>query len=812
MAGPQDDEAASDSKESKDSPADASKDPAPAAATPAPEADAPGPGVEPPASSTQDQDQRAAEKGLASQGDAEEDDAEEDDDEEEDDDQEEDDAEEDDAEEDDAEEDDDDESADSDEAAVAPEPGDEPAPLFNQHPWAIMTRVVAISSLLGLAVSGWAQLSIKSSWVPEFLISNTRGAGPRKLMLALLLVGLAVGGLTGAGLLTWLRKKGREAELERWLWFLVPGTLLPAIPALFRAKPWQNRHETLLAIVLLLSLILEALLLLSLRSVPSKAREFWRQTVEQVPLMLRRRGPLVIVIAAALGYAAFFSFYLLRWHYKLRTGNFDLSINNNLMFGGLHGDFLQSPVAFPTDPGKYLAAHAKFGHYLFLPIYALIPRPETLLIIQSVLIGAGSIPLFMFARRHLSDWTALAVALCYLAYYPMHGASFSEFQNIPIAALFVYFVVWAADAKRWVWMGVFTAIALLMREDVPVGLSVIGLFLLATGYRPTAGLVLAACSTSYFLLMRFYVMEEAGDWWFPTMYKELWADGERGFRSVIKTLLTNPLFVIGKLAVEKKVVYLLHLLVPLAFLPLRRWYLWLSLIPGVLLTLLVTNYDPPTQFSFHYVMHWAPYLFMASVLALVAIGKSPDLGPLRQRAALLTLCCSSAVLSFNYGAFATRENSFKGGFNKIEFTVTQAERQRYERLMDLIKDIPSDATVAATEKVGPHLSSRRILHTMRTGPRGTQWIVASSRELKLSKTKPSLRLVLDKGEYGVVRRSGDFALLKRGYSTEGNAKLMKDWALSTPEPTVRPKPEKQLEKQPEKPAEDESSRPPEGGQ
>jgi uncharacterized membrane protein len=452
-----------------------------------------------------------------------------------------------------------------------------------------------------------------------------------------------------------------------------------------------------------------------------------------------------------------------------------------------------------------LAAHAKFGHYLFLPIYALVPRPETLLVIQSILIGAGAIPLFLFARRHLAEWAALVVALAYLAYYPMHGATFSEFQNVPIAALFVFFVVWAADAKRWVWMGIFTVIALLMREDIPIGLSVIGFFLLASGYRPTAGLVLAAVSLSYFLLMRFYVMEEKGDWWFPTMYKELWADGERGFRSVIKTLITNPLFVISKLAIEKKVIYLMHLLVPIAFLPLRRWYLWLSLVPGGLLTLLVTNYDPPVQFSFHYVMHWAPYLFMACVLALAAIGKSPDFGPLRQRAALIALGASSLVLSYNYGAFAAREGSFKGGFNKIEFTVSQTEKQRYERLMDLIKPIGPDDTVAATEKIGPHLSSRRVLHTMRTGPRGTTWIVASSRELKLSKTKPSLKAVLEKGEYGVVRRSGDFALFKRGHSTEGNAKLMKDWGLSSAEPASRPKqPEKQLEKQPEKPQEEDA--------
>src|SRR6187402_3556510 len=45
---------------------------------------------------------------------------------------------------------------------------EESPPLFPQHPWSVMARVLALSCLLGVALSGWAQLSIKSSWVPEF--------------------------------------------------------------------------------------------------------------------------------------------------------------------------------------------------------------------------------------------------------------------------------------------------------------------------------------------------------------------------------------------------------------------------------------------------------------------------------------------------------------------------------------------------------------------------------------------------------------------------------------------------------------------
>jgi uncharacterized membrane protein len=494
-----------------------------------------------------------------------------------------------------------------------------------------------------------------------------------------------------------------------------------------------------------------------------------------MPSIVKQRGPVAIVVAASLAYAAFFIFFTLRWHYKLRTGNYDLSINNNLMYGGLHGHFLESPVVFPKDPPRYLANHAKFGAYLFLPIYALVPRPETLLVIQSLFVGLGAVPLFLFARRHVSEWMAAIVCLAYLSYYPMHGASFSEFQAVPLTAFFVFLSAWAADAKRHGTLAFAVVVALLMREDVAVGIAVFGTFLLLSGYRPLPGLVIASSAVAYFLVLRFYVMEEAGSWWFPNMYRDLWADEEKGFRSVIRTAVTNPLFTLTKIIVEKKIVYLLHLLVPIAFLPARRWYLWAAFAPGAMLTLLVTNYDPPITFSFHYVMHWAPYLFLAVVVYLAAVRREKSAA--RSYAAVTALVASTLVLTYNYGAFPRREGSFKAGFNKIEFSYTEAEAARYGRLMELVKDLPRDAKIAATEKVGPHLSSRLTLYAMRNGPQDALFIVASSRELKLSKTRPHLKEALESGRYGVIRRVGDFALMKLGAPPKDNQKLIADWGI-----------------------------------
>jgi uncharacterized membrane protein len=683
-------------------------------------------------------------------------------------------------------------------AATPPLKEEEPVPdstpaLAGDSMWGSASRSIALGACIGFALGAWAQLALLGREANDLLAKNTLELGERVGAIKTCIAAAALGA-GAAGYFVWaaLRAKRNVGLVERWLWFSSPLMLAPGLASVLHYKPWLNAYDRLLPVVLLLSLAFEILAFQALVAAPRQAREWWRDVIAQIPKIARERGPLILVSAATLFYIGFFSFYLVRWHYKLKTGNFDLSINNNLLFGGLRGHFLESTVVFPQDPKKYLANHAKFGGYLFLPIYALFPRAETLLVLQSTLIGASAMPLFGFARRRLPEWLAALVALAYLAYYPMHGASFSEFQYVPIAGFFVLSAIWAAETRRWVVFWIVFLMGMTMREDIPIGMALVGGFLLLSGHRPLPGLVMAVISVIYFVTLRFYVMDSAGDWWFPNMYKELWADGEKGFRSVIKTLLSNPLFVISKVLVEKKLIYLLHLLVPLAFLPARRWYLWSAFIPGAFLTLLVTNYDPPITFTFHYVMHWAPYLFVAAVLALEAIGKRPDFGLERRHAAALAMGGASLVLSYNYGAFPRRDGSFKGGFQKVDFEMTDEERARYQNLRTLIALIPPDASVAATEKVGPHASSRLLMYTMRHGSQNAEYILASSRELKLSRTKPKLLEALRSNEYGVVKRIADLALLKKGQDPSHNEEMVRDWKLvdarqpPPPAPAINP--------------------------
>src|SRR5690606_25867826 len=159
------------------------------------------------------------------------------------------------------------------------------------------------------------------------------------------------------------------------------------------------------------------------------------------------------------------------------------------------------------------------------------------------------------------------------------------------------------------------------------------------------------------------------------------------------------------------------LLVPLAFIPVRRWYAWAALVPGAILTLLVTDYAPPILFSFQYTMHWAPYLFIATALVLSSMRKSKR-GRARAIGALSMMCLASAGLSYNYGAFPARDKALESGYHKIEFSMSDKERATYQDVKRLVASIPRTASVGSTERIGAHLSSRSLFYTLRRGSHG----------------------------------------------------------------------------------------------
>ena len=169
-------------------------------------------------------------------------------------------------------------------------------------------RTVAVSGVVGFAVGAWVQLGLAGRAGNDLLARNQQALADREMTIKACL-GAALIGVGVALYFIWasLRKREGIAHIERWAWFLSPLMLAPGIASVLHFKPWQNEHTRLLPIVLATGMLMEVVAYKALVSAPTLARAWWRDTVEQVPRIVRERGAFWVVLAASIAYAAFFA-------------------------------------------------------------------------------------------------------------------------------------------------------------------------------------------------------------------------------------------------------------------------------------------------------------------------------------------------------------------------------------------------------------------------------------------------------------------------------------------------------------------------
>ncbi|HKU39802.1 MAG TPA: DUF2079 domain-containing protein, partial [Polyangiales bacterium] len=484
-------------------------------------------------------------------------------------------------------------------------------------------------SLLSLAfASCW--LCVRTALLPAgerdaLLLHNALSVAARKRWLHGLLGALGLPIVIALPLLA-ARRAVAVALLSSWARRLAPLCIAFSLPMLLNARVWSTHPLAFLCILLCVVLLLERALSRALPATGLQLGAAWSW--------------LAIVILAGAAYTAYMSYFSILRHQRFVSAGFDLGIFDNLMVNALEGRPFYSSVAVPK--GSYLSNHAEFGMYLFLPIYALWPGSETLLVLQSAFMGFAALPLYLFAAQRLPRWAAAVLAIAYLLYAPLHGPNFFDFHWMPVSMLFFFWLFYAIERRQLFVIGVLATLICLLREDAPFGVIATGLFLIFTGYWPRLGVWLTALPSVWFVIVKFVIMPLAGPWWFSDIYRELFEPGERGYASVVRTILVNPSFFLHTLLTEAKLTYALHLFAPLALLPLRLPALWLLAIPGFVVTLMTTGYAPTTSISFQYTTHWIPFLFAATVIALER--RKP------MSASLIALCFGVFVHSYVFGA------------------------------------------------------------------------------------------------------------------------------------------------------------------
>lgn len=636
--------------------------------------------------------------------------------------------------------------------------------------------LLALISGYAVALFGWAV--VHRAALGEYILENRLPIDQREVLAALLVAGMAValGLWLALGRLVARRRNlpvdtvlPRLARRGMLLW-LLPFLPVLAIPRL-AAEP-----------LLLFSLIaaMAAIALAALWPMSRRAGPVEVTSVSPATTAVDNRWGLIAVTGLALGYALFMSAFTVARHNAFQTHAFDLGIYDQGLYTLLRYGYMR-PTLFGEEAIIHAGEHFSPIFYLVAPLYALAQNARTLLILQSVFLAAGAIPVYLLARLKLGGQTLpIALSAAYLLYPALHGVNTFDFHQIALVVPLLLFSLYFLEAGRTRLALVFLALSALTKEEVALTVVAVGLYVGFFQRRPKLGALIVVVAGAYFLLVTQVIMPALGGQVKAFRFDDMTAPGADGLAGVALTVFTNPVYTLNfALLAPDKLLFLAQLLLPILFLPLLAPTGWIVALPG-LATALLSSYAPQISVDTHYPAIIIPPMFFLAALGLRRAAGA-NWAVRRSTALAAALLVASLAMSYRYGwVFSQRFE----GLPPVD---------AHDRLLDsFVADIPADASVSTLSDIVPHLSNRAEIYLF-PDVRPAEYVLFDtaldtnfyplvSRDAR-GEAISVLAGYIASGDYGLVREQDGVLLLRRGQDTANNGRAMQA-LLSTTYPAT----------------------------
>jgi len=636
--------------------------------------------------------------------------------------------------------------------------------------WGPLYLLIAISP--GLAL--WALLRPSAL---RYIVKNDLSIGQRHEVLAAIAVSIVA--TTAAYVAVWRRRRRTEPELglgasfvatNRWAFVALVGPLLIGLSVARVEVKHPIFTSFMTAAVTALAMVFFYRLLGLKRFAPPED-----------PFVPARDARLArgVFAAGLVAYCAMICWFSILDHRNLASTVYDLGIYDNLVWQTAHGHFLDCSL---IRGGNHMSAHFDPILLLLAPVYLLYPHAETLLVVQTLWLASGALPLWLAARRRLkNEWMATILALVYFLYPALHGVSMFDFHSVALMVPLAMWAVYLLDlgAMRRYWL-VF-ALLLATREDISLLNCFIGAYAILVG-RTRTGLVTIAISLMYLACVKAFVMADSSllmsadkAYSYIYFYEEMIPHESEGARGLFTTLLVNPLFALQVLFKEEKLLFFFHLLLPLLALPFAAGRKVVLMLHGLLFLGLASRKH---LFSLHY--QYSALLFPMLFAALPdGVARMTDserlraLGLARARVAwtlLLGMLTGSLLVSWKRGVLFENA-SFVAGWTRLDRRPTQEMKDRYAKVQEIVARIGPEAKVSVSHEIGPHFSNRRHAYHW-PAINDAQYVVLFTDVYSFSKDdERRYKQLIQRGKFRLLEETLGVVLLERIGSSELPADL-----------------------------------------
>lgn len=405
-----------------------------------------------------------------------------------------------------------------------------------------------------------------------------------------------------------------------------------------------------------------------------------------------------LFVAMVLIYIAYFTRVSLDVHHGLGTSSYDVGLYQQGVWLLSHGK-----APFVTLMGRnMLGDHASLILLFVAPIYRLFPAAGTLYFIQSVVIGAGALPVFLAARRRLeSEAMAFVLAACFLLHPAVGWTNRENFHPDCFVAFFVGMAIYGALERTWRLYWVFVVLTLLVKEDVSLVILPLGIWVgMKRDWR--TGLATAMAAVGATILGMFVIMRSLIG--VPT--RNAWRIPFGGFEGLAREVISRPGNVIEHFRSESRPFYFWQMTFPVAYVFARRPGL-AAVSLAVLASNMLSTFWYQFQIEYHYSLIAVPAIVLGSVYALETLGRRWR----RRMVALMALTSLWACLM--WGAIPLGKVLTPW----LHPPVGRAEPYAWPpshpvavALREIMGDVPAEASVATYHSVAPHLAHREQIY------------------------------------------------------------------------------------------------------
>lgn len=489
---------------------------------------------------------------------------------------------------------------------------------------------------------------------------------------------------------------------------------------------------------------------------------------------MARRNHLGLAIAGLLtaGYTVLFSCASIQRWESFNGTLFDLGIMIQTWYNTGQGRLLEESVNLGIPASRFWLAHWEFIYIPLALFYKLVPRAETLLVLQSLFLAIGALPVYLLARERLNSQAAgLVFAAAYLLYPAMHNTNLFDVHGIVFSTSLILCAFYFLDKERSGWFLFFAFLALLCREDIAIVWGMTGIYIALVRKQIKLGAFLAAFAALWFGVFYFrhpwlvsQFAQEAFEAANAITRPSHWAYLEGG-----KLILEKPIFFLDEhFLTLLNAAYLFWLFVPVAFLCLGSP--WSLAIAGpILLINLLSDWYPAHVIEYPYTATLTPVIFVSAIYGLANIlRKFQERGINAARSQQLRRIILAVVLLCSIAACAAKSNLRK---------IAEWKRTSHHEAIDrLAAGIPENASLSVDTILGSRTAERRGLYAFPDHIDTVDYILYDfgNREFRLmtrassflTPAKPvdeHIGRVLNDPNYGVVQYEDGVALFQRGY-------------------------------------------------